>query len=227
MSRSLRIALLATLLSVVVASVGCGGGDENSPGDQADVTEESTASESPSASASVAETSASPSVAAEPSCEPAEEVEEPANSTEHYTNSNKVLTAADFTSNPPATGKHKTNTLQEGQIYREPVDLGEAVHSLEHGAVIFWTNGLPEESLTELEEAANALFAEGYTSLIIAENPEMDVPFAMSAWGHVQTCTGVDPAAIGEFTALYYASGIEGFVACSGKARKLFACKDA
>ena len=98
---------------------------------------------------------------------------------------------------------------------------------MEHGAVIYWTNALPPESLVELEEAANALFDQGYTSLIVAENPEMDVPFAMSAWGFIQKCTGVDPAAIGEFTALHYASGIEGFLACSGEAKKLFACKDA
>ncbi len=225
-SRSLRIALLATLLCVVLASVACGGGDDSPPGEGDGTDQETVASESPTPSASEADVSASPSVAAEGSCVPVEEVEEPADSTEHYSSDNKVLTAADFTSNPPATGKHRNNTLQAGQIYAEPVDLGEAVHSLEHGAVIYWTNGLPEESLTELEEAANALFAEGYTSLIIAENPEMDVPFAMSAWGHVQWCTEVDPAAIGEFTATYYASGIEGFVACSGKARKLFACKD-
>ena len=224
MNRRFRIALLATLLCVVVASVACGGGnDEDSPGDQADVTEEeSTPSESPSASASVAEASPSPSVAADPSCESVEQIPE---SGGHYSNPDKVLTADDFNSIPPAAGKHKTATLQTGQLYREPVDLGEAVHSLEHGAVIYWMNALPEDSLADLEEVSNALFEEGYTSLIVAENPDMDVPFAMSAWGHVQRCTGVDPEAIGEFTATYYASGPEGYLACIGKATKLFACK--
>lgn len=224
MNRGFRIALLATLLCVVVASAACGGGnDENSTGDQADATteEESTPSESPSASAS-AEASASPSVAADPSCEPVEQIPETGG---HYSNPNKVLTAEDFSSNPPATGKHKIATLQVGQVYREPVDLGEAVHSLEHGAVIYWMNALPEESLSDLEEASNALFDEGYTALIVAENPDMDVPFAMSAWGYLQRCTGVDPVAMGEFTATYYGSGPEGFLACVGRATKLFACK--
>ncbi len=207
-----------------MAAVACGGDGEE---DQAQSTEQETdAPESPTPSASVAEPSPTASIAAEASCQPVEEPEVPADAADHYANDKKVLTAADFTSNPPVAGKHKDGTLQGGQIYSESVDLGEAAHSLEHGAVIYWTNALPPESFDELKESANALFAEGYTSLIVAENPEMDVPFAMSAWGYLQKCTGPDPTAIGEFTATYYASGLEGSLACGGKAKKLFACKD-
>ena len=122
MKRSRRVVLFATLLAVVMISVACGGGGEDEDLQASPTEQETVASESPlpSPSPSATEPSPIPSVATEPSCQPVEEPEIPPDSSEHFSNPNKVLTAADFTSNPPAAGKHKTGTLEAGQVYTEP-----------------------------------------------------------------------------------------------------------
>jgi hypothetical protein len=135
------------------------------------------------------------------------------------------LTAADYETNPPAGGDHSDGTLDTGAFYEDPQPLGLAVHNLEHGAVIGWTNGLSSEDQTAVEDAFNEVFREGYTSLITVENPDMDVPFALSAWGHVQTCESVDTEIIAPFVEDNYGSGQEGFAACTGRAKRLPPCQ--
>jgi hypothetical protein len=135
------------------------------------------------------------------------------------------LTAADYETNPPAGGDHVDDTLETGTFYPDPQPLGPAVHNLEHGAVIGWTNGLSSEDRTAVEDAFNEVFREGYTSLLTVENPDMDVPFALTAWGHLQTCESVDTEIIRPFVEDNYGSGPEGLLACGGKARRLPPCQ--
>ncbi len=136
------------------------------------------------------------------------------------------FTAGDYPTNPPSGGDHNPTPIQAGNFYDEPPRLGEAVHLLEHGAVIGWTNGLSSADRTAVEEAFNEVFQEGYYQLAVVENPELEVPFALSAWGALQQCDEVDTEAIRAFVEEWYASPktAEGGLACQGTARQLPNC---
>jgi Protein of unknown function (DUF3105) len=154
-------------------------------------------------------------------CEPIEEVE--VGPVQH---SDQEYTAADYTTNPPAWGDHNDPALQAGSFFRDGAPLGEAVHFLEHGAVIGWTNGLSAGDERAVEQEFNDVFGDGYYQLAVVENPDMDVPFALSAWGAVQTCGEVDTSVIRPFVEQWYASpkSPESGLACSGEARRLPPC---
>ncbi len=215
MNISLRRLLVAVMVVALVVSA-CGGEGEQDAAPRDDAQEEPEAIEEPTEEPTVeateepteeptAEVSASPGGG----CSDIEEVK--ITSEQHV---NKELTPGDYSTNPPAGGDHSSEVVEVGAIYDQPQPLGRLVHSLEHGAVIGWTNNLSEEQTQQVGEAFNALFQEGYKSLIVVEYPDMDVPFALSAWGAVQTCNGIDPFAIGNFVGTYYASGPEGELAC-------------
>jgi len=170
--------------------------------------------------ASVAESSSS--TVADTSCGPIEEVDvELAGQHE-----NKDFVAADYATNPPTGGDHDPTPLQAGRFYTDPPALGQAVHLLEHGAVIGWTNGLSAADQKQVETAFNDAFQDGYYQVAVVENPDLDVPFALSAWGAMQTCAEVDTSVIRPFIDDWYASPktAEGGLACQGDARTLPNC---
>ena len=194
---AIRLTLIGALAAGVVALVACGGGDETS-----------------------SETTATDATASGP-CGPIEEVD-----IGPVVHDDKEFTVADYDTNPPAGGDHNDPALTAGTFYTDPVQLGEAVHFLEHGAVIGWTNGLSEEDQAAVEDAFNEIFQDGYYQVATVELPEMEVPFALSAWGALQTCESVDPEAIRAFVEEWYASPKtpEGGLACQGDARTLPNC---
>jgi len=138
----------------------------------------------------------------------------------------KDFTASDYPTNPPTGGDHNPNPLQAGTYYEDPPRLGEAVHLLEHGAVIGWTNNLSTAEQKAVEDEFNAIFQDRYYQLAVVENPDLDVPFALSAWGALQTCKKVDTSVIRPFVEEWYASPktAEGGLACQGDARTLPNC---
>jgi hypothetical protein len=140
--------------------------------------------------------------------------------------SEKQFTAADYDTNPPSGGDHNPTPVEAGHFYTDPPPLGQAVRLLEHGAVIGWTNGLSAEDRKAIEDAFNEVFEDGYYQLATVENPEMDVPFALSAWGALQECTEADTSVIRPFVEQWYASPKSGEsgLACSGAARRLPPC---
>lgn len=140
--------------------------------------------------------------------------------------SDRQFTAADYDTNPPTGGDHNPTPLEAGHFYTDPPPLGQAVHLLEHGAVISWTNDLSPEDRKTVERELNDVFKDGYYQLATVENPEMDVPFALSAWGALQKCTAVDTTVIRPFVEQWYASPKSGesFQACDGLARRLPPC---
>jgi hypothetical protein len=154
-------------------------------------------------------------------CGPIEEVE--IGPVQH---SDQEFTAGDYETNPPAGGDHNDPALQAGTFYRQPPPLGQSVHFLEHGAVIGWTNDLDEADEEAVEHEFNDVFKDGYYQLATVENPEMDVPFALSAWGALQKCDSVDASVIRPFVEEWYASpkSPESGLACSGEARSLPPC---
>lgn len=155
-------------------------------------------------------------------CSAIEKVEVPS-SGQH---SDRDFTAADYETNPPAGGDHNPTPIQAGTFYEQQPRLGEAVHLLEHGAVIGWTNGLSAADRKAVDAEFNAIFQDGYYQLAVVESPEMEVPFALSAWGAVQTCDRVDTSAIRPFVERWYASpkSAESGLACQGQARNLPNC---
>lgn len=138
----------------------------------------------------------------------------------------------EYDTNPPAAGPHAGSTADVGVIYDSLAGSGYTlenfVHNMEHGAVIFWTNDLPEDEFELAQETVDEIFSQGYEHLIMVEYNDMDVPFAMTAWGVLQECEGMDEetAEIMQlFTDTFYGSGIEGSIACSGAAAELEGCE--
>jgi hypothetical protein len=203
--------VICCLLSLgALALVACGGDDE-------------TTSAESSTSTTAEETQGEPVAGTETeSCGPIEEVEVELGGT-HFA---EDFTAADYDTNPPTGGDHNDTPLQAGTFYDEPPRMGEAVHLLEHGAVIGWTNELSDADLTAIQDEFNEVFKDGYYQLAVIENPDLEVPFALSAWGALQTCEAVDVAAIRPFVEEWYASPktAEGGLACEGDARRLPNC---
>ena len=136
------------------------------------------------------------------------------------------FTASDYPTNPPTGGDHNPTPLQAGAFYSKPPRLGEAVHLLEHGAVIGWVNDLSPADEKAVENEFNDVFQDGYYQLAVVENPDLEVPFALSAWGAMQTCDEVDTSVIRPFVEKWYASpkSAESFQACQGDARQLPPC---
>lgn len=188
-----------TTLLAVAGLVACGGGDD------------------PTTSTTSAPTAAP---------EPCGEIEEP--TVEPGLHRDKDFKADDYATNPPTSDDHNEEVLEAGAFYTDPPRLGEAVHLLEHGAVIGWTNDLSRADQKAVEEEFNEVFQDGYYQLAVVENPELEVPFALSAWGAMQTCDEVDTSVIRPFVEEWYASpkSTEGPLACSGKARRLPPCKE-
>jgi hypothetical protein len=199
---ALMRSLLAGILALIVVATlaACGGGDN---GGDTSSTPETTASTGP--------------------CTEIEEVDVPA----FGNHENRDFTAADYPTNPPAGGDHNPTPLDAGQFYTDPPRLGEAVHLLEHGAVIGWTNDLSAADQKAVEDEFNDVFQDGYYQLAVVENPELDVPFALSAWGALQKCDEVDTSVIRPFVEEWYASpksGESNSFACNGEARQLPPC---
>ena len=171
---------------------------------------------------SVGDSSASASTTADGACGEIQEVDVEL-AGQH---SDTEFSAADYATNPPTGGDHNPTPLQAGRFYTKPTRLGEAVHLLEHGAVIGWTNGLSAADQKQVEDAFNEVFQAGYYQVAVVENPDLDVPFALSAWGALQTCDVVDTSVIKPFVEQWYASptSAEGGLACQGPARQLPNC---
>ena len=159
--------------------------------------------------------------AATGSCGPVEEVE-----IGDFGHVPDELAAADYATNPPTWGDHNDEALAAGQFYTQGAPFGHAVHLLEHGAVIGWTNGLSNEDMTAVEDTFNEAFEEGYYQLAVVENPDLEVPFALSAWGVLQTCEELDTSVIQPFVEEWYASpkSAESSLACEPPARGLPPC---
>lgn len=196
---------IAALALLALGAAACGGSEKST-----------------STTSSTTESTESTTAAETGSCSPVETVDVKP-SGDHL---DKDFTADDYPTNPPTGGDHNPTPIQTGQFYDQPPRLGETVHALEHGAVIGWTHDLSPADTKAVEDAFNAEYSKGYYQLAVVENPDLEVPFAMSSWGALQKCDSVDPDAIASFIEDHYAPAetAEGGLACSGKAKRLPAC---
>ncbi len=123
--------------------------------------------------------------------------------------------------NPPTSGPHYGYWAQFG-IYDEPFPDGFLLHSLEHSAVALLYNcELVEEQgdscnelisqLTELYQAwpEDSLCNEVPHRLMILPDPNLDVAFAATAWGHHLKGDCFDEARVTEFIEAHYGMNYE------------------
>jgi hypothetical protein len=78
---------------------------------------------------------------------------------------------------PPAFGAH-LSAWQNCGIYDQPVGLGNALHSMEHGAV--WLTSAPD--LPEDQVLALRDIVRGREYVLMSPYPEQTKPVVLSAW---------------------------------------------
>lgn len=118
--------------------------------------------------------------------------------------STEKLTAADFKTNPPTSGKHNPNPAPEG-IYipgNEPA-IENWVHTLEHGRVLFQYKPRTEanvvQQLTALLNEDVADSGGAYHSVLMQNNSAMKPQVAAVAWRHYMVCDEFTPKVIDAF----------------------------
>ncbi len=109
-----------------------------------------------------------------------------------------------YKSVPPTSGIHNPVWAQAG-VYSDNVDVTQLVHSLEHGYIIMYYNGISQDEINNL---INIQRGDSY-KLIVAPYPNMPYKVALVAWTHRQTCEGVDTATIRSFIDLFRNQGPE------------------
>ncbi len=99
---------------------------------------------------------------------------------------------------PPAGGEHY-NVWQNCGVYNEPIQTGNALHSMEHGAVwITYQPDLPAEEVATLENIVR-----GQTFLMISPYTGQRSPIVLSAWGLQLEVDEADDVRIEEFIERY------------------------
>ena len=110
---------------------------------------------------------------------------------------------------PPAGGTHNPQWLNCG-VYREPVEVEHAVHSLEHGAVwITYHPDLPAEEIVALEARAD-----NFT--LVSPYPDLQTDVVVTAWGTRLLIEDLPDERIDDFVARYKGQGPEPGATCSG-----------
>ncbi|MDE3089602.1 MAG: DUF3105 domain-containing protein [Chloroflexota bacterium] len=112
----------------------------------------------------------------------------------------------DYSSNPPTSGWH-WDTPQDWGIHTTPQFQEQLVHNLEHGGIVVQYNNL---SSADTQRLTNLVQRDTY-HMILAPYPGLPsgVQVAMTAWTHLQTCTGVNENAIHAFINAYRDKGPE------------------
>ncbi len=115
-----------------------------------------------------------------------------------------------WATNPPSSGNHYA-IWADYRTYDRPIPRGFWVHSLEHGAMVI-TYNCPGGCASEV--AAAQAFIDGLPAdakcgasgrrLILAPDPELDVRFAASTWGHTLRASCFDRDAFSAFHAAHY-----------------------
>jgi hypothetical protein len=99
---------------------------------------------------------------------------------------------------PPVGGPHTPTWLAcNGEVYDQPVDTEQAVHSLEHGAVwITYQPSLATSTVSRLEENVGR-----YT--FMSPLPEQGAPITLTAWGNQLSVESVNDPRVGEFLSAF------------------------
>jgi hypothetical protein len=108
---------------------------------------------------------------------------------------------------PRSSGPHSGETLVFGS-YTEVVPELNAVHNLEHGAVIIWFGpGVPQATIDQINE----LYRDDPDGLIVAKHPKLGDDVALVAWTHVARCPSFNEDAAKAFIDTFRGKGPEPF----------------
>jgi hypothetical protein len=102
-------------------------------------------------------------------------------------------TKVEYNSNPPSSGSHFAKP-QPGGYYDKPVQVGNLVHSLEHGAVIVWYK--PDISKADIEKIKSAFDSASASKKIMVPGENLDVPVALTSWTRILKLNTIDEAKI-------------------------------
>jgi len=125
----------------------------------------------------------------------------------------KDFKASDYKQNPPTSGNHFPQWAQDG-VYEpsDTPDLGQLVHTLEHGRIdVQYKPGTPRKTIAQLE-ALLAQESDGYHMLLYQNVTNMKAQVAATAWTHSLTCPQMNDKvfdAIRTFRARYIDKGPE------------------
>ena len=132
---------------------------------------------------------------------------------------------------PPHGGPHYP-VWAAFQNYDFPIAHGYLIHSMEHGAVVFYYN-CPSGCDGELSLARQLIESEPVDPLcsgtgasrraILVPDPTLDVPWAASAWGFTLRADCFDPDVFGRFYKSHYAHSPEDICA-AGRAFESSPC---
>lgn len=113
------------------------------------------------------------------------------------------FTMEDYKTNPPTSGTHFPTWYDDG-IY-EPGsvdDLGQLVHTLEHGRVnVQYKPGTPKNVVDQLESFLSE--KTGYHLLLYENTTNMDAQVAATAWTHSLKCPTYKPEVIDALRTFY------------------------
>lgn len=108
---------------------------------------------------------------------------------------------------PPTSGKHYFSPAIFDQ-YDSPVNERQAVHNLEHGAIVIqYGSKVPPATV----ERITAFYREDPNGLLVAPLPTLGTRVALTAWTHLAMCTRFDPTAAAKFRDAYRYHGPEKF----------------
>ncbi|WP_324784545.1 DUF3105 domain-containing protein [Streptomyces sp. H51] len=111
-----------------------------------------------------------------------------------------VGTSVTYPMHPPVGGNHNPVWLNcNGDVYTEPVQDVNAVHSLEHGAV--WVTYTDKAAKSDVAALAAKVKKTPYT--LMSPYAKQAAPLMLSAWGHQLTVKSADDPAVDKFFATY------------------------
>ena len=99
---------------------------------------------------------------------------------------------------PPAFGAH-LSAWQNCGIYDQPVGLGNALHSMEHGAV--WLTYAPDLNESDISQLREIAIGHGY--VLMSPYPLQTDPVVLTAWGVQLVIESLPDDRIAKFIAYY------------------------
>lgn len=120
-------------------------------------------------------------------------------------------TDVNYSTMPPTSGPHYAGTVGAG-FYEQTPQLGNLVHTLEHGAVVIYYDpaALTPEAEQSLKEWAS-VHTGTWQSVVVVPHPQEnpDAPYVLTAWRHMLEMDQYDPEVVQAFLAEYLGRGPE------------------
>jgi hypothetical protein len=113
-----------------------------------------------------------------------------------------------YSTHPPTSGAHYANTLPAGfydqnsqVVISQPSAIGNLVHNLEHGYVIFWYNcRILEDECEAVKTSLRMLFEDVDMLKVIGfPLPSTDFPVVATSWGRILEMDAYDADLAAEF----------------------------